>query len=118
VARPVTLSTSEQLFATEPWPGFIAVDPAAAAGTSHWSSRFAALQKLSRVTGAVAFARASAHTAYGPIEVFILRAAGSTWDWTPADHRSTIRFEPTQFAPENFAVFRNLPAGIVMVVRR
>jgi hypothetical protein len=117
-ARPVTLSTSEQLFATQPWPGFIAVDPAAAAGTSHWSSRFAALQKLSRVAGAVAFARASAHTGYGPIDVFILRAAGSSWEWTPADRRSTIRFKPTQFAPDKFAVFRNLPAEIVVAVRR
>jgi Arabinofuranosyltransferase N terminal len=117
-ARPVALSTSEQLFATEPWPGFIAVDPTAAAGTSRWPSRFAALQKLARVTGPVAFARASAHTGYGPIDVFILRAAGSTWDWTAADHRGTVRFSPTQFAPGRFAVFRDLPSGLVVAVRR
>lgn len=117
-ARPVTLSTSEQLFATEPWPGFIAVDPTAAAGTSRWSSRFAALQELSHVTKASAFGRASAHTADGPIDVFILRAAGSTWDWTADDQRGTVRFKPNQFASPTFAIFRDLPSGLVMAVRR
>ncbi|HZO76661.1 MAG TPA: arabinofuranosyltransferase [Solirubrobacteraceae bacterium] len=117
-ARPVTLSTSEQLFATEPWPGFIAVDPTAAAGTSRWSSRFAALQKLSHVTNASAFGRASAHTADGPIGVFILRADGPTWDWTADDQRGTVRFKPNQFASPTFAIFRDLPSGLVMAVRR
>ncbi|MGN6168060.1 MAG: hypothetical protein ACTHQQ_07785, partial [Solirubrobacteraceae bacterium] len=117
-ARPVTLSTSEQLFATESWPGFIAVDPAAAAGTSRWSSRFAELQKLSGETDATAFARASAHTANGPIDVFILRAAGSTWNWTADDQRGTVRFKPNQFASGTFAIFRDLPSGLVMAVRR
>lgn len=117
-ARPVTLSMSEQLFATEPWPGFIAVDPTAAAGTSRWSSRFAALRELSRVTNASAFGRASAHTADGPIDVFILRAAGSTWDWTADDQRGTVRFKPNQFASPTFAIFRDLPSGLVMAVRR
>jgi hypothetical protein len=117
-ARPVTLSTSEQLFATEPWPGFIAVDPTAAAGTSRWSARFAALQKLSHVTNASAFGRASAHTADGPIDVFILQVAGTTWDWTADDHRGTVRFEPNQFASSTFAIFRDLPSGLVMAVRR
>ncbi len=117
-ARPVTLSTSEQLFATEPLPGFIAVDPTAAAGTSRWSSRFAALRELSRVTNASAFGRASAHTADGPIDVFILRAAGSTWDWTADDQRGTVRFKPNQFASPTFAIFRDLPSGLVMAVRR
>jgi hypothetical protein len=117
-ARPPTLSTSEQLFATEPWPGFIAVDRAAAAGTSRWPSRFAALQELSRVTAAGAFARASAHTVYGAIDVFILRSSGSTCDWTAADQQGTVRFKPTEFASSKFAVFRDLPSGIVVAVRR
>jgi hypothetical protein len=117
-ARPVTLSTSEELFAIEPWPGFIAVDPTAAAGTSRWSSRFAALRKLSGVTAAGAFARASAHTADGPIDVFILRAGGSTWDWTAAGRRGTVSFTPTQFASAKFVIFRGLPSGLVLAVRR
>jgi Arabinofuranosyltransferase N terminal len=117
-ARPVTLSTSERLFATEPWSGFIAVDPTAAAGTSRWSTRFAALQTLSHVNAAGAFGRASAHTADGPIDVFILRAAGSTWDWTAADQRGTVQFKPNQFASPTFAVFHDLPSGLVMAVRR
>jgi hypothetical protein len=106
------------LFATEPWPGFIAVDPTAAAGTSRWSARFAALQKHSHVTNASAFGRASAHTADGPIDVFILQVAGTTWDWTADDHRGTVRFEPNQFASSTFAIFRDLPSGLVMAVRR
>jgi hypothetical protein len=117
-ARPVTLSTSEQLFATEPWRGFIAVDPGAAAGTSRWSARFEALQKVARIGGAGAFARASAHTAFGPIDVFVLRASGPTWDWTAGDHRGTVRFKPAQFGSETFVVFRNLPSRIVVAVRR
>jgi hypothetical protein len=117
-ARPVTLSSDDQLFAVEPWPGYIAVDPTAAAGTSRWPSRFAALQKLARVDRPTAFAGASAHTTAGPIDVFVLKAAGATWDWSAGDHRGTIRFEPAQFSSGAFAVFRDLPSGIVVAVRR
>jgi hypothetical protein len=116
-ADPVTLSYSERLFAFRPWPGYIGVGATAAASTSEWFSRLAALQALARITSPSAFATASAHTAYGPINVFILKH-GSDWDWTPTNYPAAITFEPQQFSPSAFRIFRSLPDGTVLAVRR
>src|SRR5262249_56990313 len=49
-AAPVTLSTSEQLFVFVNWPGYIPVSMGAAGTNTDWPARYAALDKLSRVT--------------------------------------------------------------------
>ena len=55
---PVTLTTSEQLFAYVNWPGYIGVSMGAAGTNTNWPARYAALEKLSRVTGPAAFSAA------------------------------------------------------------
>lgn len=119
-AEPVTLSASEQLFAYVNWPGYIAVHKGAAGIDTNWPARYAALRKLSRVTEPAAFAAASARTAFGPVDVFILQRTGPThWTWQPfAAADPAITFTPAQFSPHAFTIFTNLPNNFVLAVRR
>jgi len=119
-AAPVTLSSSEVLFAYVNWPGFVAVSMGAAGTNTDWPARYAALRKLSRVTGPAAFAAASARTAFGPVDVFILRRTSpARWTWQPIDAPyPAITFTPAQFSPDAFTVFTNLPGNYVLAVRQ
>ena len=117
-AAPPTLSFSEQLFTFEPWPGYIGVSANAAASTQDWFSRLSALRTLADIANPAAFARASAHTSYGGIDVFVLQAQGPYWQWSAGNYPATVRFTPAQFTSPAFAVFRDLPNGIKVVVRR
>jgi hypothetical protein len=119
-AAPVTLSASEQLFAFVNWPGYIGVTWGAAGIDTNWPARYAALEKLSRVTDPAAFSAASARTAFGPIDVFILqRTSPGRWTWQPAGSPDpAITFTPAQFSPDAFTVFDNLPGNFVLVVRQ
>jgi hypothetical protein len=119
-AAPVTLSASEQLFAYVNWPGYIAVNRGAAGIDTDWPARYAALRKLSRVTDPAAFATASARTAFGPVDVFILGRAGpARWAWQPTGSPDpAITFTPAQFSPDAFTVFTNLPGNFVLVIRQ
>ena len=119
-ATPVTLSTAEELFAFVNWPGYIAVSMGAAGTNTNWPARYAALQKLSRITDPVAFDAASAHTAFGPVDVFILQRSSPTrWTWQPIDAPyPVLTFTPAQFSPHAFTVFTNLPGNLVVAVRQ
>jgi hypothetical protein len=119
-AAPVTLSTTESLFAFVNWPGYIGESFGAAGTNTDWPARYAALQKLSRVTDPAAFATASARTAFGPIDVFVLhRTSLARWTWQPADAPyPAITFTPAQFSPQAFTVFTGLPDHIVLAVRQ
>ncbi|MGH3270888.1 MAG: hypothetical protein ACRDN1_17820, partial [Trebonia sp.] len=121
-AEPVTLSASEQLFAYVSWPGYIGVTRTAAGIDTNWAARYSALSKLSRVTDPAAFAAASAHTAFGPVDVFILQIPPQTtgrWMWWPADAAvSGVTFTPAQFNSDAFTVFTNLPGNYVLAVRK
>jgi hypothetical protein len=119
-AKPVTLSASEQLFAYVDWPGYIGVTWGAAGIDTDWPARYAALRTLSRVSGPAAFAAASARTAFGPVDVFILqRTNPARWTWQPYDAPDpAITFTPAQFSPHAFTVFTNLPGNYVLAVRQ
>jgi hypothetical protein len=119
-AAPVTLTTSEQLFAYVNWPGYIPVSFGAAGTNTDWPARYAALSKLSRVTDPAAFTTASARTAFGPVDVFILQRTSPTrWTWQPDDAPyPAITFTPAQFSPQAFTVFTNLPGHYVLAVRQ
>ena len=117
-AAPLTLSWSETLFATQPWPGLIGVGANAAAGTEHWFSRVSFLRTLSQTTDPDAFATAAAHSPYGGIIVFILKDTNGQWDWSAYDNPTAIAFSPRQFSPRLFAVFPGLPDDTVVAVRR
>jgi hypothetical protein len=119
-AKPVTLSASEHLFAFVNWPGYIGVDRTAAGIDTDWPARYAALRKLSGVTDPAAFTAASARTAFGPVDVFILQRTSPTrWTWQPFDAPGpAITFTPAQFSPDAFTVFTNLPGNLVLAVRQ
>ena len=118
-AAPVTLSVSELLFAYVNWPGYIAVAMTAAGTNTDWPARYAALQRLSHVTDPAAFASASAHTPFGPVDVFILHGGSRRWTWTPgASPAAAVSFSPAQFSPRTFTVFTGLPGHIVVAVLR
>ena len=107
-----TLSYSERLFAYLPWPGYVAVSRTAAASTSHWDDRYAAVRRLAAVRDPAAFAQASAHTAFGRIDLFVLQRFGPYWTWRD------IRFRPAQFDRAAFAVDPDLPNNTVLAIRR
>ena len=117
-ASPVMLSWNESIFAVQPWPGYIGVDAEASASTSEWLDRFAALETLSRIKKPAAFAHAAAHTAFGPITVFLLRKRGAYWNWRARDHPGNLNFTPAQFRSTAFQVFPNLPDRTVLAIRR
>jgi hypothetical protein len=119
-ATPVTLSTAEELFTYVNWPGYIAVSMGAAGTNTNWPARYAALQKLSRITDPAAFAAASARTAFGPVDVFILQRSSPTrWTWQPIDAPyPVLTFTPAQFSPQAFTVFSNLPGNLAVAVRQ
>ncbi|MDR0346374.1 MAG: arabinofuranosyltransferase [Nocardiopsaceae bacterium] len=119
-ARPVTLSISERLFAFVRWPGYIGVSDTAAGATTQWRSRYAALAQLSRITSPAEFGDRSAHTPFGPIDVFILHRSRTRWTWPPHGTLpvKAIGFTRSQFDPAVFAVFTDLPNHTVVVVRR
>ena len=119
-ASPVTLSPAELLFAYVRSPGYLAVADTSAGATTQWFSRYAALARLARVTGPAAFAERSAHTAFGPIDVFILHDAGSRWTWASKGSvpEKPVSFTLAQFGSANFTVFTSLPGHIVIAVRR
>lgn len=116
-AAPTTLSWSETLFATQPWPGYIGVSANAAAGTEHWFSRVLELGRLARTHQPAAFAYASAHTPFGPINAFVLYREGRAWVWSAINGHATIHFSPSQFTSA-FTTFPDLPDDTVLAVRR
>lgn len=109
-AAPRTLSYDERLFAYLPWPGYIAVDRTAAASTSHWDDRHDALAALAKIQDPDAFAKASANTRFGGIDVFVLHTNPPAWTW------GDLRFSPSQFSPSHFTV-RSLPKNTVVAIR-
>jgi hypothetical protein len=110
--RPVTLAVDDRLFAYLPWPGYLDNDRTAGSTLSRWDERYAQVRSLADVADPDRFAAASAGTRFGPIDVFVLRAAADGWRWRDQ------RFNPAQFAAEHWAVRSGLPGGIVVAVRR
>ncbi len=111
-ARPVVLAYDQRLFAFLPWYGYTATDRVSSNSLLRWDDRYAELQKLSRVTDPAQFAQASKDTAFGPIDVFVLKgAAGDQYRW------KDIYFSAQAFDPETFEIKR-LPRNVVVAVRR
>ena len=81
----------------------------------------AALPLFGFVGAAIDYSRAaSARTAFGPVDVFILQRTSPTrWTWQPAGSPDpAITFTPAQFSPDAFTVFTNLPGNYVLAVRQ
>jgi hypothetical protein len=111
-ARPVVLAYDQRLFAFLPWYGYTATDRVSANSLLRWDDRHAELQKLSRVTDPARFAQASRNTAFGPIDVFVLKgASGDRYRW------KDVFFFANAFDPETFDI-KQLPSNVVVAVRR
>lgn len=115
--RPRVLSYGEQLFAYLPWQGYISVDRDASLAPVRWPDRYAELTNLMHITDPAAFAAASAHTRFGPIDVFVLNHQGSGLVWQGLEMPTALRFERSQFAPAHFVVM-DLNAKTTVVIRR
>lgn len=112
-AMPTTLSADERLFAYLPWPGYVGVDRTAAGSLTRWDDRQEELQRLAGITDPAEFAKATASTGFGPIDVFVM-SRSSDRDWVAV--RAT--FHPEQFDSGEWTVVRNLPGDTVLAIRK
>jgi hypothetical protein len=113
-ALPRTLSYDEAIFAYVPWHGYLSVDRGATnTALQRWDDRFAELNRISTATD---FANASAHTGFGPIDVFVLRREGQALVWRSMQG-ATVSFRYSQFNVSHFAVVA-LPGDYIVAIRR
>jgi Arabinofuranosyltransferase N terminal len=117
-ARPRTLSYDEQLFAFLPWRGYAGVERTASGGPVRWDDRYAELTRISAITDPAAFAQASAHTRFGPIDVFVLHWEKPDLVWRPVGLPTKLRFQPGQFDARDFVMVNHLPGNAVVAIRR
>jgi hypothetical protein len=110
-ADPAVLSYDQRLFAFEPWGSYLPPGRTASSAVTQWDARFAALRRLAATTSPEAFADAAAHTAFGPIDVFVLKQKNGGW------YYRDLAFSPAQFAPGSFTVTQDLPNDTVVAVR-
>ncbi|MEU5880327.1 arabinofuranosyltransferase [Spirillospora sp. NPDC047279] len=115
--RPRVVSYDEQIYAFLPWRGFIGVDRTGAQAPTRWDERHAELARLSQITDPAAFAAAGRDTAFGSIDVFVLRREGDALVWKGLRVPETIRFHPSQFASPAFVVAQS-DARTFTAVRR
>jgi hypothetical protein len=109
-ASPTVLSYDQRLFTFEPFFAYVAPNRLSANTLQRWDDRAAEITKLARITDPAEFARASKHTAFGGIDVFVLKAAAGRWG-------DVGSFTPTVFDPTYWYVER-LPGGTVVAVRQ
>ncbi|HEU5470043.1 MAG TPA: arabinofuranosyltransferase [Actinophytocola sp.] len=111
--RPHTLATNERLFAYLPWRGYMGMDQTSANTLVRWDSRNAELGRLASITDPAEFARATADTAFGPIDVFVLYSP-EPGSWKILNHT----FGPQQFDPAIWSVTELEPHQLVVITRR
>ena len=118
--RAVTLSVDERLFSYLPWPGYTWDD--LGGSLAHSFERVAQVRTLAGIRDPAAFADASRHTAYGPIDIFVLKISDGGWVWVSHmgyNHLdAVITFQPAQFDRATWFVDDQLPGGYVVAVRR
>jgi Arabinofuranosyltransferase N terminal len=118
--RRVTLTADERLFSYLPWPGYAGNTPLGS--LAHTSARVAELRRLAGTHDPTAFARASATTAFGPIDIFVLRETDDGWRWSSyvgfEQAETVVLFDPNQFSAAEWVVFDTLPEDVVVAVRR
>jgi hypothetical protein len=115
---PRVLSHDEQIHAFLPWRGFIGVDRTGAQGPTRYDDRHRELVRLSRLGDPAAFADATRRTAFGPIDVFVLRrAADGTLVWKGLRVPEAVRFQRGQFALAAFQV-HDVEPDVFLAVRR
>jgi hypothetical protein len=108
---PVVLCYDQRLFAYAALRNYLPPSRGASSALTQWDSRHAELQRLAGITDPRQLAAAAASTAFGPIDVFVLKAGAK--GWTFAD----IRFDPAQFSSPAFTVAPTGDGSTVVVTR-
>jgi len=118
--RRVSLSVDDRLYAYLPWPGYLSTDRIGL--FIKWDERYAELRRLAGIDDPAAFASASGTTAFGPIDIFILKADGAAWTWSASlgynAPTGTVSFTPAQFDQAHWVIRDDLPEHIVVAMRR
>jgi hypothetical protein len=112
-ALPNVVASDERLYSYLPWRGYLGVDRTSANTFVYWDDRFAELTRLSKITDAGEFARETAGTQFGPIDVFVMgRVDSQTWAAVGT------QFHRSQFDPATWEIVDDLPSNTVLAVRR
>jgi arabinofuranosyltransferase-like protein len=112
---PMVLSADERLFAYEPWYSYAAAAPTASPALDRWAERQSELTRLAAITDPIQFAQRAAHTAFGPIDVFVLKqvAGSDRLQWNAQTSFSPEQFDSPAFdrvdLPNDFVLFVRLP---------
>jgi hypothetical protein len=116
----VTLSADERLFSYLPWPGYVSNTPGGA--LAHTAERHDELRRLAATADPTEFTRASADTAFGPIDIFVLVETTEGWRWSAYagfdQDEVVVLFQPSQFTEADWVVVTNLPEDVVVAIRR
>ncbi len=113
---PVCLSADERLFAVLPWYRYLAIDATTASPLSRSPERTGEVLRLAAEKDPARFADLAAGTAFGPIDVFVLRR-GSAARANDLRWRPDVVFSAAQFTPKLFDRV-DLDNGYVLFVRR
>jgi hypothetical protein len=111
-ADPTVLSDDQRLFAFQPWGNYLPHDRTSSSALMRWDARHDVVRRLAATTSPDEFARASASTPFGPIDVFVLQAKKGSW------YVGDAVFSPEQFSSAHFTVTGGLPGSTVVAVRR
>jgi hypothetical protein len=118
----VSLSADERLYAYLPWAGYSANERNAAASRALMNDRYAEISKLVATKDPAAFTRASANTAFGPIDVFVLRKGETGWEYFKnygwGDKFIIEVFSPSQFSTADWTVTNITGSNFVVIIRR
>jgi hypothetical protein len=116
----VVLSADERLFSFLPWNGYTWDD--LGGSLNHTFGRVAEIRKLEATPDPARFATASAHTAYGPIDIFVLSKKDANWQWVSHmgfnQPDAVVNFQPAQFDPAYWVVDDHLPNDYVVAIRK
>ncbi len=117
----VSLSADERLYAYLPWPGYAVNERGAAAARSRMDDRYNEIHKLALTKDPAAFSRATAQTAFGPIDVFVLRKGENGWEYSANTGWGaailTDVFTSDQFSPSDWRV-ADMPGSNFVVIMR
>jgi hypothetical protein len=113
---PMVLSADERLFSFLPWYEYVAFSPTASPALARWSQRDAEIARLRATTDPAQFAAQAANTAFGPIDVFVLRRPSGVGAvdadalvWRPDTIFTARQFSPAAFdrvdLPDNFVIY-------------
>jgi hypothetical protein len=118
----VSLSADERLYAYLPWAGYAVNERGGAAARSRMIDRYEEIRKLAGVRDPAAFTAAAADTAFGRIDVFVLRKTQAGWEWAGntgwGAEIVTVAFAPRQFRSSDWTVTDITGSNFVVITRK